>query len=403
MLFKYRATTSEGEVKTGTIDAASLEIAISALQRRNLIIVSINPMKSGGSGILKGFSFSRSVKNRDVVLLSRQLSTLFEAKVPIMASFRLLATESDNPVLRESLIEITNDIQGGSTLSQAMARHSNIFSKFYVSLIRAGEESGKLEEVFSYLADYLERSFDLASKAKRALIYPAFVVAAFFGVVILMLVVVIPKLSEIIKESTQEPPLYTKIVLGASDLLTHYGVLFLIILAVGVLFLWRYGRTAAGKVGISRMQLNTPLIGDFYKKLYLSRFADTMETLITGGVSMVRSLEISADVVGNEIFKSILLDTLEAVKSGATLSESLSRYEEVPGLVGQMIKIGEESGRLDFILKTLAAFYRREVDGALETMVNMIEPIMMVILGGGVGLLLASILIPIYNIAQTSM
>ncbi len=399
MFFKYKATSPEGEVKLGTIDAASMEIAISALQARNLIIISLVPLKERGLGI--SLPFTSSVKTKEVVLLSRQLSTLFESKVPILASFRLLANECENPALRRVLLEMTNDIQGGSSLSQAMARHPQVFSKFFVSMVRAGEESGKLEEVFSFMAAYLERSFDMVSKAKRALVYPSFVVVAFIGVIILMLTTVIPKLSDMIKESTQDPPLYTKIVLSASDILVSYGVFFLVFLAVLIFFLWRYTRTSAGKIAISRLQLAIPFIGDFYKKFYLSRVADNLQTLITGGVSMVRSLEISADVVGNEIYKSILLDTLESVKSGSSLSESLGRYAEVPGLVSQMIKIGEESGRLDFILKTLAGYYSREVDASLETLINMIEPVMMVLLGGGVGLLLASVLVPIYNIAQS--
>ncbi len=399
MLFKYKATSPEGEVKLGTIDAASIEIAISALQARNLIIISLVPLKEKGRGI--NLPFGKSVKTKEIVLLSRQLSTLFESKVPILASFRLLANECENPALRRVLLEMTNDLQGGSSLSQSMSRQSEVFSAFFVNMVRAGEESGKLEEVFSFMAAYLERSFDMITKAKQALIYPAFVVVAFIGVIALMLTTVVPKLGDMIKESTQEPPLYTKIVLGASDFLVSYGVFLLVFLAVFVFFLWRYSRTSAGRIAISRLQLRTPIIGDFYKKFYLSRIADNLQTLITGGVSMVRSLEISADVVGNQIFKSILLDTLESVKSGSSLSESLGRYAEVPGLVSQMIKIGEESGRLDFILKTLAGYYSREVDAALATLINMIEPILMLFLGGGVGLLMASILVPIYNIAQS--
>lgn len=402
MLFKYKATTPEGEVKTGSIEAASPEIAIGALQRRNLIIVSFKEEKTKSAFFEKTISFGSGVKKRDVVLLSRQLSTLFEAKVPILASFKLLADESETVIMRETLSDIARDIQGGANLSQAMAKHPLVFSKFYVSLVRAGEEAGKLDEVFLYLADYLERSYDLSSKAQRAFIYPTFVMSAFVGVLVLMLVVVIPRLSGIIKESGVDAPIYTKVVLEMSDILRSYGIFFLVILAVCVLFLWRYLRTTTGQIGLSRFQINFPYLGDFYRKLYLSRIADNLDTLITGGVSMVRSLEISADVVGNEIYKSILLDTLRAVRSGSPLSESLGRYKEIPGLVSQMVKIGEESGKLDYILRTLARFYRREVDAALETMVGMIEPIMIIFLGVGVGLLLASVLVPIYNIA-TSM
>jgi type IV pilus assembly protein PilC len=401
MLFRYKATTPEGETKSGTIEAATTEIAIGALQRRNLIIVSLKEEKQKGAFFQQALALGSGVKKKEVVLLSRQLSTLFEAKVPILASFKLLADETENPILRAKLGEIERDIQGGANLSQAMAKHPRVFSAFFVNLVHAGEESGKLDEVFKYLADYLERSYDLSSKAQRALIYPAFVVSAFIAVLVLMLVFVIPKLSAIIEESAMEPPLYTKIVLQLSFFFRNYGIFLLVILSVSVLFLWRYLRTSAGQVGFSRFQLTLPYLGDFYKKLYLSRVSDTLETLITGGVSMVRSLEISAEVVGNEIYKTILLDTLRSVRSGSPLSESLSRYEEIPRLVGQMVKIGEESGKLDYILKTLARFYRREVDASLETMVGLIEPLMIIMLGLGVGLMLASVLVPIYNIAQT--
>jgi type IV pilus assembly protein PilC len=402
MIFRYKATTPEGEVKTGTIDAASTEIAISALQRRNLIIVSLKPIKSEGKfGSVSSLFTFNSVKQRDVVILSRQLSTLFEAKVPVLSSLKLLSDESENPAIREKLGEVSRDIQGGASLSQAMAKHPTIFSQFYVSMVKAGEESGKLDEIFIYLADYLERSYDLSSKALRALIYPAFVMAAFIGVIILMMVVVIPKLGEIIKESGTPAPVYTQVVLTISDFLRAYGPFFLIICAVGAFVGWRYVRTQAGKIGVSRMQLSVPYLGDFYSKFYISRISDNLETLLTGGVSMVRSLEISADVVGNEIYKSIMLDTLKSVRSGVTLSESLGRYQEIPRLMCQMVKIGEESGKLDFILKTVSRFYKREVDAALDTMVNMIEPIMIIFLGGGVGLLMAAVLVPIYNIAMT--
>ena len=401
MIFKYKVTTPQGEIQTGTIDASSSDIALSSLQRRNLIVMSLSPIKKD-SGFLSGnFSLFNGIKTHDMVVVSRQLSTLFQAKVPILSSFKLLAEESGNPLLRTKLIEMAKDIQGGANLSQSLGKHPDMFSAFYINMVRAGEESGKLEEVFSYMADYLERSFDLTSKAKRALVYPAFVVSAFIGVITLMLTLVIPKLGDIVKESAIEPPFYTKIVLGASDFLRGYGVFFLVVIIFGIFMLWRFSRTSQGKNFISRTQLKIPYLGDFYKKLYLSRVADNLETLITGGVSMVRALEISADTVGNDVYRNALLATVNFVKSGSRLSESFLRFKEIPGLVAQMVKIGEESGKLDFILKTLATYYRKEVDGALETLVNMIEPVMMLVLGAGVGLLLAAVLVPIYNIAMS--
>ncbi len=399
MLFKYKATTPEGEVKEGTMEAASSEIAVSALQKRDLIIVSLNPVKQKGGGLLSKQALFQRVKKRDIVIFSRQISTLFEAKVPVLSAFKLLASEAENSMLRGVLVGIVEDLEGGANISQAMAKYPKIFSSFFVNMVRAGEESGKLDEVFLYMADHLERSYELTAKATKALIYPAFVIVAFIAVMILMIVVVVPKLADIIKESGQEAPIYTKVVLGMSDFFVHYGIFFLIIFLISIGFLWRYTRTKQGRIAVARFQLDAPLFGTLYRKLYLSRITDNMETLISGGVSVVESLEITADVVGNEIYRRILLESVEAVKGGSTIAESLSKYEEVPRLVSQMIRIGEETGKLGYILKTTSRFYKREVDQAIDSLVGLIEPAMIIVLGVGVGLLLASILIPIYNIA----
>lgn len=391
-------------MREGELQAASMDIAVGALQKRNLIVVSLDPVGQAGSFLKfnvggKTTLFEKRIKRRDIVIFSRQISTLFEAKVPVVTSFRLLADESENPALKARLSMVVEDIEGGSSISQAMSKHPKLFSSFYVNMVLSGEESGKLDEVFKYLADYLERAHELMSKATRALVYPAFVMSAFVAVMILMLVFVIPKMASIIEESGQEAPVYTRVVMSMSSFFVNYGVFLIVALAIGIIFFWRYMRTETGKMFISRFQLTTPMIGMLYKKLYVSRIADNMETLITGGVSMVKSLEITGNVVENRVYKKILEESVEAIKGGASISESLSKYEEMPALVIQMIKIGEETGKLNYILKTLAKFYRREVDEALDTLVGLIEPAMILVLGAGVGILLASVLIPIYNIA----
>lgn len=381
------------------MEAAGLDIAVRSLQKRNLIVVSIKPAEGDKSIFDKSpLSFER-VKRRDIVIFSRQIATLFEAKVPILTSFKLLAVETENKALGKVLGLIIEDIEGGARISQALSSHPKVFSHFYVSMVLAGEESGKLEEVFKYLADFLERSYELASKAKHALIYPAFVISAFFGVMILMLVSVIPKLADVIKESGQAVPFYTKIVMVLSDLVRNYGMFVAILLAVAVFAFWRYSRTKAGKEAVARILISIPFLGELYRKIYLSRIADNLKTLISGGVTMVRSLEITADTVDNYVYKQIVLDTVRAVKAGSSISENMSRYKEISPLMIQMIKIGEETGKLDFILDTLSTFYEREVDQSLETLVGLIEPAMIIVLGVGVGILLASVLMPIYNIA----
>ena len=398
MLFNYKATTKDGSPQAGSIDAPSLDLAISALQRRDLIIVSVTP--EGRSGLFSNITFFQRVQSREIVILSRQIATLFEAKVSVLSTFRLLASESSNPLLRESLTQVTDDIKSGIPISGAMAKHPAIFSEFYVNMVKSGEESGKLSETFTYLADYLDRSYALASKAKNALIYPAFVVLSFVVVMVLMLTFVIPKLSQILAETGQELPIYTKIVVGLSDLVVNYGLLLLFLVIVVVVVLIKYLPTQAGKMSFSKFQLGIPYIGTLYRKLYLSRIADNLDTLITSGVSMVRAIEITAEVVGNEVYKKILTDATDLIKSGSSVSAVLAKHEEIPGIMIQMIKVGEESGKLGFVLNTLAKFYQREVDNEVDTLVGLIEPAMIVMLGLAVGILLTSVLVPIYNVAS---
>lgn len=401
MLFNYEAKTEQGDIRKGTIEAPTSDLAVSALQRNNLIVVSVASAEER-SGFNEKFSaFFEHVKLRDVVIVSRQLSTLFEAKVPVVDSFKILVSEAPSNILRKNLRDVLDDIQGGLPLSQAMARHPKVFSDFYVNMVRAGEESGELEKVFSFLADYLDRSYQLTNRVRNALIYPAFVLSAFIAVMILMMTVVIPRLASIIIESGQPVPLYTQIVITTSNFFTHYGIFLLALFILSILAVWRYVATKAGREIISRLQIQLPYLGELYRKLYMARFADNLQTLVAGGVSIVRALEITGDVVGNEIYKGIIYDAREAVRAGASISEALFVYSEVPRLVSQMIKVGEETGKLDFILATLSKFYQQEVNNAVDNLINLIEPIMILVLGLGVGLLVASVIVPIYNISSS--
>ncbi len=401
MLFNYRATTKEGVEQNGSIDAPNVDIAISSLQRRGLVILKINKESEGRGGFLgKSIAILSKVRTRDVVLLSRQIATLFEAKVSVLVTFRLLAAEAENPFLREALTAVTDDIKGGLPISTSLAKHPDIFSNFYVSMVKAGEESGKLSETFTFLADHLERSYELVTKAKNALIYPAFIVVTFIVVMILMLVFVIPKLSVILLETGQQLPIYTRLIIGFSNIFVDYGVIIVILLAILGLFLSRYLPTAAGTLALSRFKLSIPYVGRLYQKLYLARIADNLNTMITSGISMVRAVEVTAEVVDNDVYKEILLKSATAIKNGDSVSTTFAKYSEMPGILVQMIKVGEESGKLGFVLDTLARFYRREVNNEVDTLVGLIEPVMIVFLAVGVGILLTSVLVPIYNIAS---
>ena len=266
-------------------------------------------------------------------------------------------------------------------------------------MVKSGEESGKLDEIFNYLADYLERTYEVTTKAKNALIYPAFVVVTFIGVMVLMLTVIIPKIALMITDSGQSVPFYTKIVLAISNIFVNYTLF----LGVGVVLVgfavWRFLRTEQGAIYFDNLRLNFPYIGSLYRKLYLSRIADNMNTMIMSGIPILRAIEITSSVVDNRTYKAILDNTLIAVKEGTSLSNAFGQYKDIPNLMTQMVKVGEETGELGNILKSLAKFYQHEVTDAVDTLVGLIEPVMIVALGLGVGVLLAAVLMPIYNIA----
>ncbi len=398
MLFSYQAVDKEGKEREGTIDAINEDVAIASLQRRDLVISSIESAEAKSVFEFKVDFFS-GVSNKDIVIISRQIATLFEAQVSALRVFRLLAIESTNESLQKVLMEVADDLQSGSSISKALSKHPNAFSLFYVNMVKAGEETGKLDETFMYLADYLDRTYELTSKAKSALIYPAFVIATFIAVMVLMLTYVIPRIGQILVDSGQEIPLYTKVVLALSGFFVSYGVFIFIALAVGGFFFWRYAKTDSGRHAVDSIKLGTPYFGSLYRKLYLARFSDNLSTMLSSGIPMVRAIEITAETIDNVIYEHILKESMTMVKNGNALSKAIGQYDEIPSIVVGMVRVGEESGELGKILKTLASFYQREVKNAVDALVDLIEPAMIVLLGLGVGVLLASVLIPIYNVS----
>lgn len=398
MLFKYKAVDDKGSAKEGAIDAPNRSIAIAGLQHRGLIILSIE--ESDAKKSILNLSFFERIPPRDVVIMSRQIATLFEAQVSALKAFTLLASNEENKLLGTKLTQVADDLQAGVSIAGALAKHPTVFSDFYVNMVKAGEETGKLNETFLHLAEYLDRQYTLTTKTRNALIYPIFVIATFFVVMGLMFVVVIPKLSEIIIDSGQAIPFYTMAIIAISNFLVKYGFLFLIFLVLFGLWIWRLAGTEKGKDRMDQIQLSFPLFGRLYKKLYLSRISDNMDTMLSSGIPIVRAIDITSEVVGSRIYKGVLIQVADGVKSGMTFSAALERHpEKIPGIMTQMVKVGEETGSMGVVLRTLAVFYKREVDGVIDTLIGLIEPVMIVVLGLGVTLLLVSILLPIYNIA----
>lgn len=398
--FNYRARTSDSILQSGTVEAVSSDAAVSILQRHGLIVVSLES-KQRESFFSREIAFFGGIKNKDIVIFSRQLAILFEAQVPIVESFRVLIKQTEKAFFRKVLLEILNDIEGGSSLSKAFSAHKKNFSDFYISMMASGEASGKLQNVFSYLADHSEREYYLTSKIKSAMMYPAFIIAAFILAAVSMMVFVVPQLSAVLEETNQELPLPTKILIGSSHFIGDwFFILLLIPVIIGVL-LWRYFKTMEGKEMKDRLILKIPIIGGLLREVYLSRFSENLSTLIKGGLPIIQALQVTGDVVGNTVYRKIINTAIEEIKGGGNVSDVLSRYPAAfPQFVSQMSATGEKTGKLAQVLESVSRFYQKEVETITDNLTQLIEPILIVVLGIGVGILVVSILMPIYNIAS---
>lgn len=400
MIFNYRCINKDNEPVEGVVETLSLDDAIVNLQKRGLVVVSIVEKK-----ISKDFFnfkiLSQKIKEKDLVIFSRQISTLFEAGVGALKAFRLLSTENDNKTLSEQLTEVSDDIQAGVSISESLKKHPKVFTPFYVSMVRAGEESGKLNESFLYLADYIDRNYELNQKVKKAMTYPAFVVGTFALIMSVMFLFVIPKMTTMFTEQQIELPLVTKVILGISSFFVNYTIYLFPILAVLVWYGFNYISTGEGKRHLDLLKTKIPIIKTLYLRIFLARFSDNMHTMLTSGVSIVRSIEITADVVDNVIYKDLLMRVSEKVERGIELSKALYEEPMIPNILVQMVKIGEETGELGYILKNLSKFYKREVDTAIDNVVSLIEPAMIVGLGLMVGFLVSAILLPMYDLSSS--
>lgn len=399
MTFKYKISTQTGEQKEGVIEAQSKDVAITALQRRGFIVLMIREEDEKG-GLGKALTMFDKIPEKEVVIMSRQISTLFSAQISAAKAFSLLASSTENKLLKKVLEQIFQDIQAGTSISGSLAKHPKVFSDFYINMVRSGEESGKLNETFVYLADYMERQNKLTSKIKSALVYPAFIIFIFIVVMFLMFTMIIPQLKSMIEGANTEVPIFTKIVFAISDILVKYWYMIPIGAIILGVFVWSRIRTESGKNALDELKIKLPLFGKMYKKVYLARIADNIDTMLSSGVPIVRALDITAAVVGNSVYEKIVSETSNAVKSGAQISDAFAQFEPIPPIMVQMIRVGEETGSLGSILKTLARFYKEEVERAVDTMIGLIEPAMIVLLGVSVGGLLASVMLPIYNIAS---
>lgn len=399
MIFHYTAINQEGTKTEAEIEASSQDAAIVLLQKRGLSVVSI---KDKSKDVNLNFSFFKAkIKPKDVVIFSRQIATLFEAGVSALKAFRLLAAENDNKELQRQLTGVADDIESGVSLSDALSKRPELFSPFYVNMVKAGEESGKLNESFLYLADYLDRDYELRQKVKKALTYPMFVVGTFIVIMVGMFVFVIPKMAAMFADQGAELPMITKIVLGTSEIFVKYWIIVFPVMIIGGWLFYRWIQTEEGTRKMDEIKTKTPVFKNLYQRIFLTRLADNMNTMLSSGVPIVRSIDITSAVVDNVVYKDLLKRVSTKVQSGVAFSKALYEEPLVPNILVQMVRIGEETGELGYILKNLATFYKRELDTAIDNVIGLIEPAMIVGLGLGVGVLVSSVLLPMYSLSAS--
>lgn len=397
--FSYEARDKEGNFVKGEIEAPSEDLAVEALQKRNLVISGLS--LSMADPLKKDISIFFNRPNiTDTVIFTRQLATIIAADISLIEGLEMIAAQSAKPQFALIVNQMVEAIRGGSSLSLALSAYPHLFSQFYVSLVKSGEISGRMEQVLLYLADYLEKNQALNAKIRGALAYPLFILFALAAVSLLMVTTVLPKLLEVIKESgVEDLPLITKILVGISDFVNNNLFFLLVLLTAGALAFWQYFfRTAVGRERFDRLKINFPQLGSTVQSIYIARFAETFATLIKAGVPILESLQITSEVVGNIIYKKILLEAKENVQNGGSVSEVLGRYPQFPKLVSSMVAIGERTGRTDFMLESVFKFYNFEADQAIQNLSQLIEPVLILILGIGVGLLVAGILLPIFSL-----
>jgi type II secretory pathway component PulF len=400
MEFSYQARDNQGALRTGTVEAVNESGAFDILQNHGLIVIKILPVAQ--NDILDKIAIFNRVPMKEVVLFSRQLATLIDAKVPIVQALRILQTQVSSKHLQGIIEEVMQKVESGDSLSSALARYPAVFNNLYVNLVRSGELSGALDDSLSYLANQLEKDYELRSKIFGALTYPAFIVSALIIVGFLMFIFVLPPLVSVLQEANADLPITTKILIATTSIVQNFWWLVLAVMIGAGVGLKFYVQTFAGRYLLDYVKLKIPVFGKLFEKIYMARFARNLSTLVAGGIPIVKALDSVADIVGNQVYHDIILDASNQVRNGKSIASALLDRPEFPPIVAQMTQIGESTGKLHEILDKLAQFYEKEVEGVLKVITTLIEPMIMILIGLAVAVMVAGILLPIYNLASAA-
>jgi len=403
MKFLYQARTKEGRIQSGTIEASSRKATLDILEKYGLQVTSLTA--EAGSIWQKKIVLSKKISLRDITVFTRQLSVMLKSAVAPVEALRAQMIQTENPNFKEKILKIAETVESGNPLSRAFSFFPEVFDSFYISCLRSGETSGKVADSLNYLADHLEREFHLQQKIRGAMIYPIFVIVVLIGVIFLAAFFIVPNLSEVLKNFGTKLPLSTRAIISFSDFIKEGGWI-LIFVILGAIFItpFLFKRSKEGKKSWDKFSLKLPILGEFYKKVSLTRFSENLSVLISAGLPITSALEITKSIIGNDVYEKIVAETGERVARGETISSVFLRYPEViPAFVTQMISTGEKTGRLEDTLMDVVNFYKAEIDRTINNLTSILEPILLLVLGIGVGIMVISLFLPLFSIGLGGM
>lgn len=396
--FNYRAKDIEGINLNGSIESSDPRSAAITLRKKGLIVISITS-KNDGAVFFLGKFFNR-VSFTELVITTRQLATMVSAGLVLSEAIDILVEQQNNKTLAKALIEVSSDIKGGLTFAQALGKHPDIFPRLYINLVKSGEASGKLDQVLLQMADGLEKDREFKARVKGALIYPAVVISMMFVVMIIMMIFVIPKLINLYGQSNIDLPLPTKILIGTSNLFVNFWWAGLIIIFGSAFGIHKWNKTPEGNLFLGKLLLKTPLIGKIISNVTLTNFNRTFGLLTSAGIPLLESIGIVSDLTNNPVYRNALKYAYSGVERGLPFSTLLSA-DVFPRIVSQMVRVGEETGKVDEIFYKLSEFFESESDHLVKNLTVAIEPIILIVLGIGVGFLVISIILPIYKLTTS--
>ena len=395
MEYKYIAVNLDGKKEVGELDANTEKEVLDFLRAGKLVPLKIEPLEKSQSAILAYFN---RVKSGDIILFTRQLSSMILTGLPLIESLNLLKKQADKPKMKKLVEDLINDVSEGKSFSDALQNHKDVFSPVYISLITAAEEGGLLDKVLSRLADNLEKSDEVKKKVRSALFYPAIIISGVLIVIILMNIFVIPQLGDLYESLDLELPLTTQIVVTSSNLTRTFLPVLIGGIIAGVIFLRKYAKTEAGVRIVDKIKLKTPVFGDIVRLSSFDEISRTLSLLVTSGSSLISAIKISADVSGNYYYRNALLTAANLVEKGAGLSVALEHQKVFPPLMIQMVKVGESTGKIDESLLKVSEYFERDLELKVKNLTTAIEPILIIVLGVSVAFLIISVITPIYGL-----